>query len=63
MTVWVLVGIILSAALRIGMIAFAETSAFGIGTYPMYLASVYPLMILFEILAIGAFASKTEKVK
>ncbi|MBR2672551.1 MAG: hypothetical protein IKE27_10180 [Oscillospiraceae bacterium] len=63
MTVWVLVGIILSAALRIGMIAFAETSAFGIGTYPMYLASVYPLMILFEILAIGSFASKTEKVK
>ena len=54
---WVLIGIILSAALRIGMIAFAETSAFGIGTYPMYLASVYPLMIVFEVLAIGKILS------
>ncbi len=45
------------AALRIGMVSFAEVSAFGIGTYPMYLAAVYPLLISFEFLSVPLFAA------
>lgn len=44
---WITAGVGLSALLRVGMVAFVETSAFGIGTNPMYLSAVYPLGILF----------------
>ena len=39
------------AALRIGMMAFADCSAFGLGLYSMYLAAVWPLMTIWETLA------------
>lgn len=48
----VCLGCLVSAALRIGMMAFADVSAFGLGVYGMYLADVYPLMTLWEISAI-----------
>ncbi len=44
-------GLLVMAALRIGMVSFAEISAFGIGTNPMYLAAVYPLLIAFQFLS------------
>ncbi len=46
-------GLLGMAALRIGMVSFAEVSAFGIGTFPMYLAAVYPLLITFSFLGIS----------
>ncbi len=49
----VCLGCLLSAALRIGMMSFADVSAFGLGVYTMYLADVYPLMTLWEIAAIA----------
>lgn len=52
----VLWGLVLSIALRIGMIAFYEVAAFGIGTYVMYLSTVHPLTLLFTALALSAAA-------
>lgn len=49
----VCLGCLFSAALRIGMMSFADVSAFGLGVYTMYLADVYPLMALWEIAAIA----------
>lgn len=43
----VLLGLFLMALLRCFMIAYVEVSAFNIGTYGMYLSTVYPLLILF----------------
>ena len=40
-----------AAAIRIGMMAFADCSAFGLGLYSMYLAAVWPLMTVWETLA------------
>lgn len=45
-------GLLFSAALRIGMVSFADVSAFGLGVYTMYLSAVYPLMTLFECTAL-----------
>lgn len=50
LALWITAGIALSALLRLGMVAFAETSAFGIGTNPMYLSAVYPLGIVFSFM-------------
>lgn len=41
----VLVGLVGMALLRCMMIGYVEVSAFNIGTYGMYLSSVYPLLI------------------
>ena len=41
----VLLGMFLMALLRCFMIAYVEVSAFNIGTYGMYLSTVYPLLI------------------
>lgn len=46
----VLLGILLMALLRCFMIAYVEVSAFNIGTYGMYLSTVYPLLIGFAFL-------------
>ena len=43
----VLLGMFLMALLRCFMIAYVEVSAFNIGTYGMYLSTVYPLLIGF----------------
>ncbi len=51
----ILLGIGLSIVLRILMIAYVEVTAFGIGTYIMYLASVYPLIYAFITLSIASF--------
>lgn len=53
-------GLLMMAALRIGMVSFAEVSAFGIGTYPMYLAAVYPLLIAFQFLCGSLDKTVTE---
>lgn len=52
--------LLVGSALRVGMIAFAEVSAFGIGTYPMYLAAVYPLLLAVEIIIISKIFLKIE---
>ena len=44
----VLLGLFLMALLRCFMIAYVEVSAFNIGTYGMYLSTVYPLLIGFS---------------
>ncbi len=44
----VLLGIVGMALLRCFMIAYVEVSAFNIGTYGMYLSTVYPLLILYS---------------
>ena len=49
-------GLLMMGALRIGMVSFAEVSAFGIGTFPMYLAAVYPILTAFQFLSFS-FAS------
>ncbi len=41
-----------AAAVRIGMVSFADATAFGLGVYTMYLAAVYPLMLLSYILCL-----------
>ena len=46
---WALPVVLLAfAALRCAMIAFVEVSSFGIGTSTMYLATVHPLVVLFN---------------
>src|SRR5699024_9896128 len=46
---WALPVVLLAfAALRCAMIAFVEVSSFGIGTSTMYLATVRPLVVLFN---------------
>jgi len=42
----VLIGLVGMALLRCMMIAYVEVSAFNIGTYGMYLSTVYPLLII-----------------
>ncbi|MBE6877966.1 MAG: hypothetical protein E7488_02225 [Ruminococcaceae bacterium] len=44
----VLLGLAGMALLRCFMIAYVEVSAFNIGTYGMYLSTVYPLLILYS---------------
>ena len=44
----VLLGVVGMALLRCFMIAYVEVSAFNIGTYGMYLSTVYPLLILYS---------------
>ncbi|MEG1269302.1 MAG: hypothetical protein RSD35_08625 [Oscillospiraceae bacterium] len=53
--------LLLMSAFRIGMISFAETSAFGIGTFPMYLAAVYPLLITYQFLSVIIFKSVKDR--
>lgn len=43
----IMLGVLGMAVLRCAMIAFVEVSAFGIGTYAMYLATVHPLIIIY----------------
>ncbi len=43
----ILFGVISMAILRCAMIGFMEVAAFGIGTYGMYLSTVYPLIIIY----------------
>lgn len=50
LVLWIIAGLLLCCLLRLGMVAFVEVSAFGIGTNPMYLSAVYPLGILFSFL-------------
>ncbi len=46
----ILLGIIGMAILRCAMIAFMEVAAFGIGTYGMYLSTVFPLIIIYTFI-------------
>lgn len=60
---WIVAGLGLSALLRLGMVAFVEVSAFGIGTNPMYLSAVYPLGILFSFLCIVLWRRSKREVR
>ena len=52
--VWVLLwGLLLSAVLRCGLMAYMEVTAFRIGTYLMYQSTAVPLLGLFGLL--GAY--------
>lgn len=56
---WAVLGILGMAVLRCFMIAFVEVSAFGIGTYVMYLSTVHPLVLLVCFFGAGfAFENK-----
>ncbi len=46
----ILLGVLGMAILRCAMIAFMEIAAFGIGTYGMYLSTVYPLIIIYAFI-------------
>lgn len=50
-----LLGVLGMALLRCAMIAFVEVSSFGIGTSTMYLATVYPLFMLYAFVSPAAF--------
>lgn len=50
-----------TALLRIGMVSFVEVSMAGIGTYPMYLSAIYPLLLIFSFLAIQLYCSIKPK--
>ncbi len=43
----ILLGILLSIIMRVAMVSYVEVTAFGIGTYAMYLSSVFPLLLAF----------------
>ncbi|MDO4566793.1 MAG: hypothetical protein Q4B42_05625 [Oscillospiraceae bacterium] len=55
-------GFLTMAALRIGMMSFADVSAFGLGVYTMYLAAVYPLITLWEFGSIALWVHSQERV-
>ncbi|MEG1016916.1 MAG: hypothetical protein RSE36_03815 [Oscillospiraceae bacterium] len=63
MSFWGALAMLLVAVLRLGMIAFVEVSAFGIGTYAMYLAAVYPALIAFCFASFSFFASERQRAK
>ncbi len=54
----VVLGLLGMAVLRCFMVAFVEVSAFGIGTYVMYLATVHPLLLLVCFFGTGFLLGK-----
>ena len=58
---WLAAALLGFAALRCGMIAFVEVSSFGIGTSTMYLASVHPLLVLFEFTMLAPWPGRSAK--
>ena len=55
--VWVLLwGLLLTALLRCGLMAYMEVTAFNIGTYLMYLSTATPLLGLFGLLGVFALS-------
>lgn len=51
--VWITLGVFAMALLRLGIVAFAEVASFDIGTNPMYLAIVYPLLLWYAFAALA----------
>ena len=61
-TAFVLLGFLLMGLFRVFIISYMEISAFGIGTYAMYLGAVFPLVLLIGFVG-GSLALDFKKNK